>query len=65
MYRATDLSRIESANGRWRERSSTARFRRADGGQDRLDWQTLYFCARSNGRWKISGFVGYLPRFAE
>jgi hypothetical protein len=28
---------------------------------DILNWQTLYFCIRSEGRWKIAGFVGYLP----
>ena len=30
-------------------------------GVDRLNWQTLYFCARIDGSWKITGFVGYLP----
>ncbi|MCT8991294.1 hypothetical protein NYR54_13500 [Chelativorans sp. SCAU2101] len=34
---------------------------RADGTVDRLNWQTLYFCARLDGRWKITGFVGYMP----
>ncbi|NGO51691.1 hypothetical protein [Allomesorhizobium camelthorni] len=34
--------------------------RKADGGADRLNWQTLYFCRRAAGRWKIAGFVGYL-----
>jgi hypothetical protein len=31
------------------------------GGADVLNWQTLYFCARLEGRWKITGFVGYMP----
>jgi ketosteroid isomerase-like protein len=32
------------------------------GGQaDRLNWQTLYFCRRVDGRWRIAGFVGYMP----
>jgi hypothetical protein len=31
------------------------------GGTDVLNWQTLYFCARLEGRWKITGFVGYMP----
>lgn len=26
-----------------------------------LNWQTLYQCRKKEGRWKISGFVGYLP----
>ena len=34
--------------------------RKADGSEDRLDWQTLYFCRRNNGRWRITGFVGYI-----
>ncbi|HET7411063.1 MAG TPA: hypothetical protein VFJ18_00260 [Pararhizobium sp.] len=34
---------------------------RADGKIDRLNWQTLYFCARIDGRWKITSFVGYMP----
>ena len=33
-----------------------------DGGTERLDWQTLYFCRRLAGRWKIVGFTGYMPR---
>jgi enamine deaminase RidA (YjgF/YER057c/UK114 family) len=24
-------------------------------------WQTLYFCRKPEGQWKISGFLGYLP----
>ncbi|MEZ0170935.1 hypothetical protein [Microvirga sp. TS319] len=31
------------------------------GGVEVLSWQTLYFCARLGGRWKITGFVGYMP----
>ena len=34
---------------------------KADGSTDRLKWQTLYFCARQNGAWKIASFIGYLP----
>jgi enamine deaminase RidA (YjgF/YER057c/UK114 family) len=32
-----------------------------DGDAARLDWQTLYLCRRVEGRWRIRGFVGYLP----
>ena len=32
----------------------------AGGQTDPLCWQTLYFCQRSSGGWKISGFVGYI-----
>jgi hypothetical protein len=34
---------------------------RADGGTDVLNWQSLYFCRRHDGRWKLTGFAGYLP----
>lgn len=26
-----------------------------------LRWQTLYFCRRTANRWRIAGFLGYLP----
>ncbi len=34
---------------------------RTGGGRDVLSWQTLYFCRRHQGRWKLTGFVGYMP----
>lgn len=33
----------------------------ADSGFDVMQWQTLYYCRFHDGRWKISGFTGYLP----
>lgn len=35
--------------------------KRPDGTLDVMRWQTLYYCRRHEGRWKISGFTGYLP----
>jgi len=35
--------------------------RRGDGELDVMKWQTLYYCRRHEGRWKICGFTGYLP----
>ncbi|MVA78434.1 hypothetical protein GOZ89_03290 [Agrobacterium vitis] len=35
--------------------------KKADGGFDTMQWQTLYYCRLHEGRWKISGFTGYLP----
>lgn len=32
-----------------------------EGGRDRLLWQTLYYCRKVDGHWKITGFTGYLP----
>lgn len=34
---------------------------KADGSFDLMNWQTVYYCKRLEGRWKISGFTGYLP----
>ncbi|NWJ23363.1 hypothetical protein [Rhizobium sp. RM] len=35
--------------------------RKADGSFDTMKWQTLYYCRLHKGRWKISGFTGYMP----
>jgi len=32
-----------------------------DGETVTLRWQTQYFCRRIEGRWRIAGFLGYLP----
>jgi hypothetical protein len=32
----------------------------ANGSDDRLNWQTLYFCRKNGSRWQITGFVGYM-----
>lgn len=34
---------------------------KSDGTRDVMEWQTLYYCRLHQGRWKISGFTGYLP----
>ena len=34
---------------------------KSDGSAERMNWQTLYICRREDGRWKIAGFLGYLP----
>lgn len=34
---------------------------KSDGDREQLQWQTLYRCRKIGGRWKIAGFVGYLP----
>ena len=63
IFAATDLSTIEISGDRALARKRfDGTIARADGGADRLDWQTLYVCAREDGRWKIASFVGYLPR---
>jgi hypothetical protein len=63
IFAATDLSVIEIFGDRALARKQfDGAIARADGIADRLDWQTLYICAREEGRWKIASFVGYLPR---
>jgi ketosteroid isomerase-like protein len=58
IFRATDLSVIEIAGDRAVARKKfEGTIMRADGREDRLDWQTLYFCARRDGRWRITSFV--------
>ena len=41
------------------------RLAKSDGSFDRMNWQTLYICRKEGGRWKIAGFVGYLPHIKE
>lgn len=36
-----------------------------DGRQEALLWQTLYVCGKTNGKWRIHSFVGYLPYDAK
>ena len=63
LFRATDLSVIDIVGARAVARKKfNGVIARADGGSDKLDWQTLYFCARRDDAWKITSFVGYLPR---
>ncbi|MQT14126.1 hypothetical protein [Segnochrobactrum spirostomi] len=63
LFRATDLSEIEINGARAiAHKKFDGTVARADGGIDRLDWQTLYFCAKTAAGWKITGFVGYMPR---
>jgi hypothetical protein len=62
VYRATTMRDIEIAGDRAvLHKKFDGTIRRADGRIDVLRWQTLYFCARIDGRWKITSFVGYLP----
>ena len=62
IHRATTLRDIEIAgNVALAHKKFDGTIARADGGKDVLNWQTLYFCRRHNGRWKLTGFTGYLP----
>ena len=63
ILRATDLGVIDIIGARALARKKfNGVIARADGGEDKLDWQTLYICSKTDGRWKIASFVGYMPR---
>jgi hypothetical protein len=62
IFRATTLRHIEiSGDIATAHKKFDGAIARADGGKDVLDWQSLYFCRRLAGIWKLTGFVGYLP----
>lgn len=62
IFRATNLRDIDIAGDvAVAHKKFDGTVRRADGGVDVLNWQTLYFCRRRAGRWRLTGFVGYMP----
>ncbi|MBE2276003.1 MAG: hypothetical protein IAE87_06855 [Rhodobacteraceae bacterium] len=66
IFAATRLEEIDIAGDAALVRKKfDGRLAKADGGFDRMNWQTLYICRRQGGRWKIAGFVGYLPHIKE
>jgi len=61
IHRATNLSDIRiTGDAAVAHKKFDGTVRLSDGSEDRLNWQTLYLCRRAGGRWKISGFVGYM-----
>lgn len=66
IFNATRLEVIEITGDTAMVRKKfDGRLAKADGSFDRMNWQTLYICRRDGGRWKIAGFVGYLPHIKE
>ena len=62
IFRATKLEEIELQGPVALVRKKfDGTIKRADGGADRMLWQTLYTCRETPEGWKIAGFVGYLP----
>jgi len=62
IHRATTLQHIEiEGDVAIAHKKFDGVLRRADGGKDVMNWQTLYFCRKHQGRWRLTGFVGYLP----
>jgi hypothetical protein len=66
IFAATRLEEIEiTGDAALVRKKFDGRLAKSDGGFDRMNWQTLYICRREAGRWKIAGFVGYLPHIKE
>lgn len=66
IFAATRLEEIEiDGDAALVRKKFDGRLAKSDGSFDRLNWQTLYVCRRDGGRWKIAGFVGYLPHVKE
>jgi len=62
IHRATSMQEIDLGDGVAIVRKKfDGSIRRSDGGEDVLNWQSLFFCAKNSGAWKITSFVGYLP----
>lgn len=66
IFAATRLEEIEiDGDAALVRKKFDGRLAKADGSHDRMNWQTLYVCRREAGRWKIAGFVGYLPHVKD
>jgi hypothetical protein len=61
IFRATKLAEIDiTGDIAVARKKFDGTIRRADGSDDVLNWQTLYFCRKADGRWRITGFIGYM-----
>lgn len=66
IFAATTLEEIEiNGDAALVRKKFDGRLAKADGTYDRMNWQTLYICRKDGGRWKIAGFVGYLPHVRD
>ncbi|KJZ18481.1 hypothetical protein [Loktanella sp. S4079] len=66
IYRATRLEEIElNGDTALVRKKFDGHLPRRDGTAERMNWQTLYWCRWHDGRWKIAGFVGYLPHIKD
>ena len=62
IFSTTTLEDIEIAGDRaLAHKKFDGGITKSDGSFDEMNWQTVYYCKRVDGRWKISGFTGYLP----
>lgn len=66
IFAATRLEEIEiDGDAALVRKKFDGRLAKSDGSYDRMNWQTLYICRKDGGRWKIEGFVGYLPHVRD
>jgi enamine deaminase RidA (YjgF/YER057c/UK114 family) len=62
LFNATELTRIDINGDRaLAHKKFNGRAEAVDAPDVVLKWQTLYRLRRRNGRWKMTGFLGYLP----
>ncbi len=62
MFRITNMRDIDvDGDKAVLHKKFNGKIAKPDGSSELLNWQTLYFCRRVDGRWKIAGFVGYMP----
>lgn len=61
IHRATSLKQIDiTGDTAVAHKKFDGTVKLADGSVDTLNWQTLYYCRKVEGRWKIAGFTGYM-----
>ncbi|MEI6646560.1 MAG: hypothetical protein WCP12_11040 [bacterium] len=66
LYRAMRLSRVEvEGDSALVHKKFNGSIRLETGGCLKLCWQSLFFCRRIDGLYKIAGFVGYLPNLVS
>ncbi len=62
LYRSTNLRDIDiREDAALAHKKFHGRIVARDGEIILLQWQTLYQCKKVHGRWRIAGFVGYMP----
>ncbi len=62
LYDATTLRDIEiKGEAALARKNFDGVARTNSGGALELRWQSLYFCRKTAGAWKVTGFIGYLP----
>jgi len=62
IHRAMSIGEIDLGDGVAVVRKKfDGRIRRSDGGEDILNWQSIFFCAKLIDQWKVTSFIGYLP----